>query len=111
NFLRMVFADPDMRRRLPAWHDDAPKLLARFRYDFAVAPDDPAMLALVADLKELSADFRRWWDAPDNDEARRGIGSVATAGAGRQDFSHATLLVDPHRHLTMVVYFAAQAGR
>jgi transcriptional regulator with XRE-family HTH domain len=106
NILRLVFADPDMRRRLPAWHDDAPRLLAQFRYDLAVAPDDPSMVALVEDLKALSADFRRWWDAPESAPACRGIGSVITAGNDREDFGHETLVVDEHRHLRMVVYFA-----
>jgi transcriptional regulator with XRE-family HTH domain len=105
NVLRMVFADPDMRRRLPAWRDDAPGLLAQFRYDFAVAPDDPSMLALVEDLKELSADFRRWCETPDSAKARRGIGSVTTSDAARLNFRHETLVVDEHRHLRMVVYF------
>ncbi|MCR6477104.1 helix-turn-helix transcriptional regulator [Variovorax sp. ZS18.2.2] len=114
NILRMVFADPELRRRLPAWHDDAPRLLAQFRYDFAVAPDDPPMLGLVADLKGLSADFRRWWETRDSAEARRGIGSVLAAetgpGRGRLDFRHETLVVDEHRHLRMVVYFAEPAA-
>lgn len=95
-----------MRRRLPAWRDDAPKLLAQFRYDFAVAPDDPPMLALAEDLKELSADFRRWWEAPDTEVARRGIGSVMADDNKRLDFRHETLVVDEHRHLKMVVYFS-----
>jgi transcriptional regulator with XRE-family HTH domain len=111
NILRMVFADPDMRRRLPAWRDDAPRLLAQFRYDFAVAPEDPLMLALVDDLKELSADFRRWWETADEQEARRGFRSVITADAERLDFRHEALVVDEHRHLRMVVYFVEHAGR
>lgn len=95
-----------MRRRLPAWRNDAPKLLAQFRYDFAVAPNNPPMLALVQDLKQLSADFRRWWETPDREEARRGIESILTTDNSRQDFRHETLVVDEHRHLRMVVYFA-----
>ncbi|MDH0098897.1 helix-turn-helix transcriptional regulator [Ectopseudomonas hydrolytica] len=105
NILRLVFSDPAMRRRLPAWRDDAPKLLAQFRYDFAVAPDDPPMLTLVEDLKDLSADFRRWWETPDREETQRGIGSVMTTGTELQKFRHETLVVDEHRHLRMVVYF------
>jgi transcriptional regulator with XRE-family HTH domain len=105
NIMRMVFADPDMRRRLPAWRDDAPKLLAQFRYDFAVAPDDPPMLELVKDLKELSPDFRRWWETPGSETARRGIGSVLANDTKRLALRHETLVVDEHRHLRMVVYF------
>jgi ketosteroid isomerase-like protein len=68
-------------------------------------------VALVDDLKELSADFRRWWQAPTSEEARRGVGSVLTADAERLDFHHETLLVDEHRHLRMVVYFVERASR
>lgn len=111
NILRMVFSDPDTRRRLPAWRDNAPKLLAQFRYDLAMAPDDPTMQALVEDLKALSADFRRWWNTPDSQQARRGIESVMASATDRLDFHHETLVVDEHRHLRMVVYFAHQECR
>lgn len=106
NILRMVFADPDMRRRLPAWREDAPRLLAQFRYDFAVAPDDPAMLTLVEDLKGLSADFRCWWEKPDGEESRRGIGSLLSADGTHLRLRHEALIVDEHRHLRMMVHFA-----
>lgn len=107
NILRMVFADPAMRRRLAAWSEDAPALLAQFRYDYAVAADDGAMLAMVDELASLSPAFRRWWAAPDSVPARRGIRSLLDPGGERRDFSHETLVVDEHRHLRMLVYFAA----
>ncbi len=106
NFLRMLFSDPDIRRRLPTWRDDAPKLLAQFRYDFAVAPDDAAMLALVEDLKLLSPSFRQGWQTTNGQIAQCGISSVENADGVRTDFHHETLVVDQHRHLKMVVYFA-----
>lgn len=107
NILRMVFADPEMRRRFPAWGEDAPRLLSQFRCDFAVAPDNPALLTLVEDLKDLSADFRRWWENPDSEESRRGIGSILAPDATLLGFRHETLIVDEYRHLKMVVYFTA----
>lgn len=110
NVLRLVFANPELRRRLPTWHYDAPRLLAQFRYDFAVAPDDLSMLGLVEELKKLSADFRCWWDSPGSHEAQHGIGSITVADSGRQDYVSATLVVDEHRHLKMVVYFAQSSG-
>jgi len=106
NLLHMVFADPELRRRLPAWNDDAGRLLAQFRYDMAVAPDDPAMLALIEDLKARSPHFRSRWAATNGQVAQRGIGSVLDADGARLDFQHETLVVDEHRHLRMVVYFA-----
>lgn len=105
NLFRMVFVDAELRRRLPDWQTDAPRLLAQFRYDLAVAPDDPAMRLLVEDLMELSADFRRWWQSPESKKATRGFTSVMTTKEVRQEFVHETLIVDAHRHLKMVVYF------
>lgn len=109
NILRIVFADPDMRGRFCAWREDAPKLVAQFRYDLATAPDDRAMLALVETLTQVSPDFRRWWKTADSEPPRRAMRSFMTASNTHQDFNHETLVVDEHRHLKMVVYFADQA--
>ncbi|MNT47801.1 hypothetical protein D3C72_1845440 [compost metagenome] len=67
------------------------------------------MRGLVADLKALSPDFRRWWDTPDSAPARRGLGCVQTADSGPLEFHHETLVVDTHRHLRMAVYFVQPA--
>ncbi|QEM80895.1 helix-turn-helix transcriptional regulator [Halomonas binhaiensis] len=121
NMLRMVFADPSLRRRLPEWHRDACRLLAQFRCDLAAAPEDPAMQELIEELIRLSPDMRRWWQKAELDAYSYGIGAIQGKGPGpdsdssqsnqdsdstRQDFDHETLIVDEHRHLRMVVYFA-----
>lgn len=107
NVMRMVFADPDMRHRLPAWQDDAPRLLAQFRADLATAPDDPAMLALIDELRKLSPAFRRGFEQPDMDGYSRGVGAITAPDGKRLDFAHEMLIVDEHRHLRMIVYFGA----
>lgn len=105
NILRMVFADPEFRRRLPHWLDEAPRLLAQFRYDLASAPGDPAMMALVDELKLVSPDFRRWFEQPNMEHPARGVSAVLTPDAEPCDFLHEMLTVDEYRHLRMVVYF------
>lgn len=105
NFLRAVFADPNLRRRLPNWHEDAPRLLAQFRRDLATAPDDPIMLSLIDELNSQSADFRSWWTEPPADESSCTISAILDADAVRHDFSHEVLTVDVHRHLRMIVHF------
>ncbi|MCD9033120.1 helix-turn-helix transcriptional regulator [Luteimonas sp. Y-2-2-4F] len=106
NLLRMVFADPALRRRLPDWEEDAPRLLSHFRCDLAVAPDDPGMRALIEALQALSPQFRRWWAAPPAISGhRRGIGTVEDPQGRRRRFAHELLTVDAHRHLRMIVYF------
>lgn len=106
NLLRMIFANPILRRRLPDWQQDAYRLLAQFRCDLASAPEDPEMQSLIDDLKQLSADFRLWWEKPDLHTYGYGIGAITTDDTSRQDFDHETLIVDEHRHLRMVLYFA-----
>lgn len=106
NLLRMIFADPALRRRLPAWNGDAPQLLASFRRDLAMAPHDPAMLALAEELKRLSADFRRWWEEPDARGYSRGVTAILDEGSVAEAFEHEMLTVDEHRHLRMIVYFS-----
>ncbi|MDD7970840.1 helix-turn-helix transcriptional regulator [Roseinatronobacter alkalisoli] len=106
NFLRMVFADPEFRRHHPSFHDDGPRLIANFRCDLAIAPDNPALLALVDDLKKLSADFRRWWGQPARGEYIRGISQFLDHNIVT-DFQHEMMTVDEHRYLRMIVCFPA----
>jgi hypothetical protein len=68
------------------------------------------MLALVEALKALSPDFRRWWQKPD-DKPASAMRSIVASNNTRLYFRHETLVVDEHRHLKMVVYFADQAQR
>ena len=105
NILRMIFADPALRRRLPAWREDAPRLLAHFRCDLAAAPDDPDMLRLIEDLKKVSPDFRRWMEQPDLESYDWGVGVLRDDDGEQVDFDHQMLTVDEHRHLRMIVYF------
>lgn len=98
NIIRMVFADPQLRRRLPAWRKDAPQLLA-------AAPDDPAMLWLIEELKKVSPDFRRWIEQPGMESYGWGVGVMLDEDGTCHSFSHQMLTVDEHRHPKMVVYF------
>ena len=106
NLLRMIFADPALRRRALAWQKDAPRLLAKFRRDFAVAPDDDAMGEFILGLERLSPEFRAWWRSQDVDECMQGVGSLDVAGVGPVSFEHEALTVDEDRHLRLVVYAA-----
>lgn len=105
NMIRLIFTDPDFRRRCPRWSDEAPRVLSQFRCDLATVPDDLAMLALVDEMKRLSPDFRRWSEQPDMDSYARGVSTILAADGTRLPFMHETLTVDEYRHLKMVVYF------
>ncbi|MDW0358359.1 helix-turn-helix transcriptional regulator [Halomonas venusta] len=108
NLLRMVFTAPDLRRRLPDWQQDASNMLAQFRCDLAVAPKDPVMQTQIEELCQLSPDFRHWWEASSMEGYNRGISSLLDTEGEHHTYTHETLIVDEHRHLKMVVYFAAE---
>jgi len=104
NFLRLVFANPELRTQHPSFQVDGPRLIANFRYDLAIAPENPTLLSLVEELKKLSADFRRWWDQPAKGEYSRGISSISENDSVT-NFHHEMMMVDEHQHMRMIVYF------
>jgi hypothetical protein len=76
NLLLMIFADPALRRCALAWEKDAPRLLASFRRDFAVAPNDEALANFISRLEHLSPEFRAWWRSHDVDGCARGLSAL-----------------------------------
>lgn len=107
NMLHMIFADPHLRRKCPTWKDDAPKLLASFRRDFAVAPHDESVRTLAAEIELVSPDFRQWWRRHDVSGYALGFHTIDIAECGSVTFEHEIMTVDEHRHLRLVIYSAA----
>ena len=105
----MIFADPALRRYALAWQEDAPRLLASFRRDFAVAPNDEVLGNLISDLERLSPEFRAWWRSHDVEGCTRGLSTLDVSGIGAVRFEHEMLTVDEDRHLRLVVYAAQPA--
>ena len=65
NALLLYFTDPRMRRLIPEWHLDAPRVVSQFRAAMARHAHDPSWLALLATLRRGSAEFDRLWCQPD----------------------------------------------
>lgn len=61
NYIRLVFANPQMRALYPEWEQVARTCVAVLRMNAADNPRDPALSRLVGDLSLTSPDFRRWW--------------------------------------------------
>jgi transcriptional regulator with XRE-family HTH domain len=59
--LRYVFLDPSARHFIADWEDRARRLVAEYRADTALAPDDAAQKALLAALQSASPDFAGFW--------------------------------------------------
>ncbi len=61
NVLVQVFTDPTFRGKLANWESHARTILAFFRRDYGLCPADPRLREVVAELRENSEEFRRWW--------------------------------------------------
>lgn len=62
NLLHYIFLNPVSRRIIPDWNRRARRVLAEFRADSGRHIDDPALVAMVDDLKARNAFFARCWN-------------------------------------------------
>ncbi len=92
NLLRFVFLDTAARGLITDWDDRAQRLVAEFRADTALYPDDATLLALVDTLRRESAAFERYWNAQ-GVQAREG---------GRRTFDHPRLGHVAYTQVTLI---------
>ncbi|WP_158883687.1 helix-turn-helix transcriptional regulator [Amycolatopsis anabasis] len=62
NYARWMFLDDNARSLFADWEVHARTTVETLRLDSGNDPDDQATTALVAELRERSHEFRRWWD-------------------------------------------------
>ncbi len=65
NAILLYFTDARLRRQLPEWHVDAPRVVSQFRAAMARHTSDPAWVTLLTRLRQGSAEFDRLWCQPD----------------------------------------------
>jgi transcriptional regulator with XRE-family HTH domain len=78
NLLRFIFLAPAARRFIRSWEQRAHRVLAEFRAECGVYPEDAGMHALVEELSAKSRLFARLWAEHD----------VLERGGGRREFHH-----------------------
>jgi transcriptional regulator with XRE-family HTH domain len=61
NLLWLMFGSAENRSRLVRWEPAARAVLSQFRAAAGQRPGDPRFAALVAELTEISPEFREWW--------------------------------------------------
>jgi transcriptional regulator with XRE-family HTH domain len=107
NMLRRLFGDPTLPDRLPEWEHDARYALAVFRVDIARAGDNPAAIALAAELHATSPHFRRLW--AENDVRAHWVGRKRLQHhlAGPLELETSAFAVEGSDGLTMVVFVPA----
>jgi transcriptional regulator with XRE-family HTH domain len=61
NALWLLFTEPSWRELVVDWHSSSRHVLARFRANMAAHVGEPAWTGLVAELSEVSEEFRELW--------------------------------------------------
>jgi transcriptional regulator with XRE-family HTH domain len=80
NLLRFIFLAPAARRLIRGWEERARRVLAEFRAECGVFPEDRGMQSLAEELRRRSAVFARLWEAH----------AVLGRGGGLRQFNHPT---------------------
>jgi transcriptional regulator with XRE-family HTH domain len=109
NMLWMLFADSQLNSRIVEWATQAPQILASFRRDFAQAPEDENMIALVNGLEQTSPLFKSLWTQHDVHGRCEGRRTFMIDGRGAVPFDHSSFIVDEEKHLRLVFYAEAMS--
>ncbi|MFG2135286.1 helix-turn-helix domain-containing protein [Streptomyces sp. NPDC048650] len=82
NSALLVFLDPTARELHPDWQRLADEVVGNLRAESGRWPDDPRVCAVVTELLERSADFRRLWEAQAVSECLRGTKRIVNPLVG-----------------------------
>ncbi|MET8139120.1 hypothetical protein ABZU32_02295 [Sphaerisporangium sp. NPDC005288] len=91
NKVRYVFTDPCAKELFVDWADIASDSVAHLRAAAGHRPDDPELTALVAELHELSPEFRRLWPTRELRRKVSGRKEVNYPTAGRMSLDYEVL--------------------
>ncbi|MCP9266945.1 helix-turn-helix transcriptional regulator [Xenorhabdus sp. XENO-1] len=103
NFLWLLFTNEYYRELLCHWHQDAYRLLASFRRDYALAAGDSYIQNLVNKLLKVSPDFHGMWHRHEIYEPCNGIRELNINGL-LIPFEYTSMAIDLEKHLRLVIY-------
>ena len=109
NTLRMIFR-PGAASLRNDWEADARFAIAAFRLGVARAGDSPEAAALIAELHDASADFRRLWAENDVENHWDGQKHLHHPQAGLLAFEASAFAVDGADGLTMILFNPSTAA-
>ncbi|MEO1225319.1 MAG: helix-turn-helix transcriptional regulator [Pseudomonadota bacterium] len=106
NIAWLTFTNSRLRRTMVDWENDARRLMARLRADFARSAGDERFRQLIDRLNEHSADFRRIWQMQAVLETGAGARLVNVEGIGTVNFDFIVCKIGETDQLKLVIYAA-----
>ena len=110
NVLRRIFCDPETRRNLPDWEENARCAVSLFRLELARCGENNEARALVAALQSSSVDFRRLWSQHDVRRPHIGERRVLRTADDVALLERTSFAVNGEPDLTLIVYTPASAS-
>ena len=90
-FRSVVFAEPNARRLLADWAEQARRIMAEFRSGTAAARNDPHFIDLIDRLMVASPEFAEWWPQLDVAQFQTRLRRYAHPRAGNLVFEYQQL--------------------
>ena len=106
NIAWLSFTDSRLRRTMANWEQDARRLVARIRADYARSAGDQRFRHLIDRLIEGSADFRRIWETQAVLETGAGVRLVDVEGIGTVSFDYIVCKIGETDQAKLVIYAA-----
>ncbi len=110
NMLWYYLCDPSARELYVDWEAEAADQLAHFRESYAQRPDDPAFLALLDEIFEVTPQARSWWERHDAQPNRSGLKRVRLPDGRVVLLRQLVLETADNRDIQIVTYFADMSG-
>ncbi|BDI28084.1 transcriptional regulator [Capsulimonas corticalis] len=104
NNLWLVFAYPPFRTLLAEWEKHARAVLSQFRVDSGRYAGDPQFAALIAELSEISPEFREWWPRHEVRGRTEGCKILQHPTAGRMALEYSAFTVGDNPDMKLVVF-------
>lgn len=101
------FTNQELRRLAVDWEGDAQTLLALFRMRVGSAAQDSELAALIARLRQISPEFRRWWPQHQVRARRERPIELAHSDVGSLMLKRVILTIEPEQTLTARVLLPA----
>lgn len=105
--LWMLLVDPGGGRENPGREGTARNMVARFRTEYAQHAGEPAYEQFVAELREHSPWFVRWWGEHEIADTQRGTKTIEHPRLGRLRLHHAQTVPTGAPDLRLTVYAPA----
>lgn len=103
NLLRFVFLHPAARTLIVDWEARARRLTAEFRADCRNRFDEPAVQMLIAELRQESPEFARFWKRHDVLERQGGTRAFHDSKRGLATYQQITLNPVGQEHIKLVL--------